>query len=54
MRNEGIPIVLVEQNVRRALDVVNRFYAIERGQVVLQGQADAPADRQALLGRLAI
>ena len=54
MRNDGIPIVLVEQNVRRALNVVTRFYAIERGQVVLQGEAGAAADRQALLGRLAI
>lgn len=54
MRADGIPVVLVEQNVRRALDVVTRFYAIERGQVVLQGRADAQADRQALLAQLAI
>ena len=54
MRADGIPILLVEQNVRRALDVVTRFYAIERGRVVFEGRADDPDSRAALMGRLAI
>jgi branched-chain amino acid transport system ATP-binding protein len=54
MRAEGIPIVLVEQNVRRALDIVTRFYAIERGRVVLEGDARYAPSREALLARLAI
>src|SRR5574340_698179 len=37
LRDEGIPILLVEQNVPRALEVATRFYALERGQVILQG-----------------
>jgi branched-chain amino acid transport system ATP-binding protein len=54
MRADGIPILLVEQNVRRALEIVTRFYAIERGQVVFEGRADDRASRDALMQRLAI
>jgi branched-chain amino acid transport system ATP-binding protein len=54
MRADGIPIVLVEQNVRRSLDVVTRFYAIERGQVVFEGEARSASSRRALMERLAI
>jgi branched-chain amino acid transport system ATP-binding protein len=54
MRADGIPILLVEQNVRRALEIVTRFYAIERGQVVFEGRADDSASRDALMQRLAI
>lgn len=49
LRKDGIPILLVEQNVHRALDVASRFYALERGQVILQGDASSSADRERLL-----
>lgn len=48
---EGIPILLVEQNVHRALEVTHRFYALERGAVILQG---VPADRDALMRAIAV
>ncbi len=54
LRREGIPIVLVEQNVRRAIDLATRFYALERGQVLLEGDAANPAHRQALFDRIAV
>jgi branched-chain amino acid transport system ATP-binding protein len=54
LRSEGVPIVLVEQNVRRAVELVDRHYVIERGQVVLQGRPADPADRQALFERIAV
>ncbi len=54
LRCEGIPIVLVEQNVRRAIDLSTRFYALERGQVLLEGDASNPAHRQALFERIAV
>ena len=54
LRCEGIPIVLVEQNVRRAIDLSTRFYALERGQVLLEGDAANPAHRQALFDRIAV
>lgn len=37
VRREGIGILLVEQNVQRALGLANRGYVMEGGQVVLQG-----------------
>lgn len=37
LRDEGITIFLVEQNARRALQVADRGYVLERGRVVLEG-----------------
>ena len=54
LRRDGIPIVLVEQNVRRAIELTTRFYAIERGQVVVTGRADVATDREALFERIAV
>jgi branched-chain amino acid transport system ATP-binding protein len=54
LRDEGIPILLVEQKVFRALDVSNRFYALERGQIVAQGEASSRGDRDALLNAVAL
>ena len=48
LRRDGIPILLVEQKVFRALDVCDRFYALERGQVVARGLASSAEDREAL------
>jgi branched-chain amino acid transport system ATP-binding protein len=39
MRAEGISVLLVEQNVRVALDVADDAYVIENGQVVYSGSA---------------
>ena len=39
LRSQGIAVLLIEQNVHNALTVCDRFYAIERGQVVLEGHA---------------
>jgi branched-chain amino acid transport system ATP-binding protein len=54
LRNEGIPILLVEQNVHRALDISSRFYALERGQVIMQGDAASAEDRAALMEAIAV
>jgi branched-chain amino acid transport system ATP-binding protein len=54
LRRDGIPILLVEQNVMRALEVCDRFCAIERGSVVLEGNAGSPADRRRLVEAIAV
>ena len=54
LRRDGIPIVLVEQNVRRAIDLTNRFYAIERGQVVATGRSNDAAARAVLFEHIAV
>ncbi len=41
IRKEGIGILLVEQNVQRALGLADRGYVLEGGQVVLQGPSQA-------------
>ncbi len=41
LRDEGITILLVEQNARSALRLANRAYVLERGNVVLSGTGEA-------------
>jgi branched-chain amino acid transport system ATP-binding protein len=54
LSREGTPIVLVEQNVHRAIRLTTRHYLIERGQVVAEGKSSDPGDRQALIGRISV
>ena len=54
LRDDGMPILLVEQNVQRALDVADRFYALERGQVILSGDAGSSIDRSTLQEAIAV
>jgi len=39
INREGVTILLVEQNARRALTIANRGYVLEAGRVVLEGSA---------------
>ena len=54
----GLAILLVEQNVRAAMAVVDRLVLLERGRVVLQGPAaevgNDPRIAQAYLGAAAV
>lgn len=54
LRKEGIPVLLVEQNVMRALDVCDRFVALERGAIVFSGSSDSEADRRQLIEAIAV
>jgi len=54
LRAEGIPVLLVEQNVMRALEVCDRFLALERGAVVFEGDARSSTDRQRLIEVIAV
>ncbi len=38
MRNQGITIFLVEQNVRHSLEIADRAYVLENGRICLQGE----------------
>jgi len=38
LREQGITVFLVEQNVRQTLEVANRAYVLENGQIVLEGK----------------
>jgi branched-chain amino acid transport system ATP-binding protein len=39
--DRGLPVLLVEQNVRAAIDVVDRLILLERGKVVAEGPSAA-------------
>jgi branched-chain amino acid transport system ATP-binding protein len=55
LRERGMTILVVEQNARAALELADRAYVMESGQVVLEGSAaELAADRRvqaAYLGR---
>jgi branched-chain amino acid transport system ATP-binding protein len=40
LRQQGVTILLVEQNARAALKVSDRGYVLETGKMVLQGSAE--------------
>ncbi|MCR6479508.1 ABC transporter ATP-binding protein [Variovorax sp. ZS18.2.2] len=52
--SQGVTVLMVEQNVRKALQAADRGYVLERGRVVASGEARALLDsdvvRQAYLG----
>jgi branched-chain amino acid transport system ATP-binding protein len=44
INQEGVTILLVEQNAKKALEVADHAYVIETGQVVLEGPAEEMID----------
>ena len=54
LAQEGIPIVLVEQNVHRAIELTTRHYLIERGRVTAEGDSRNPQHRLALLQGISV
>lgn len=39
LRDEGITVLLIEQNVRKSLEIADRGYVLENGRVVLEGNS---------------
>ena len=54
MRGEGIGILLTEQNYRLALDVADRVYFIEKGQVDWEGTAEKAGAPEVIARYLAV
>ena len=48
LSDEGVTLLLVEQNIHRAMDFVARAYVIENGRTVLEGDARVAARRSEL------
>ena len=44
LRDQGVSILLVEQNARAALKVADHAYVLELGQVAMEGPASELAD----------
>ncbi|MGC9318742.1 MAG: ABC transporter ATP-binding protein [Armatimonadota bacterium] len=55
LRDEGMTVLLVEQNARAALRIADRGYVLETGRIVLEGTArdllDNPEVQRAYLGK---
>jgi branched-chain amino acid transport system ATP-binding protein len=55
LREEGLTVLLVEQNARAALRIADRGYVVETGRIVLEGSAqdllENPEVQRAYLGR---
>jgi branched-chain amino acid transport system ATP-binding protein len=47
--DRGLPVLLVEQNVRAALEVVDELYLLERGRVIAHGTPTAMRDDRRLV-----
>ncbi|MBO6720175.1 MAG: ABC transporter ATP-binding protein [Rhizobiaceae bacterium] len=54
LKEQGVAVLLVEQNLHEALSVCDRFYAIDRGAVVLEGDAEDDEDRNRLIEAIAV
>jgi branched-chain amino acid transport system ATP-binding protein len=46
LRDEGTTILLVEQNARAALELADRGYVLETGQLMLEGPSDQLLNNQ--------
>jgi len=55
LNQQGMTILLVEQNARKALEISHRAYVLETGRIILQGLAEDLADdaeiKRAYLGK---
>jgi branched-chain amino acid transport system ATP-binding protein len=52
LKNEGIAVLLVEQNALAALESADRAYVMDRGKIIYQGQASEILDNPAMRRRL--
>ena len=49
LRDSGVTILLVEQNVRQALAIADRGYVLESGRIILDGKAAQLAEHELLV-----
>jgi len=40
LNNQGITVLLVEQNIRHALEIADKAYVLENGRIVLEGESN--------------
>lgn len=50
LRDEGITVLLIEQNVKKSLEIADRGYVLESGRVVLEGDRQELASSE-VMGR---
>jgi branched-chain amino acid transport system ATP-binding protein len=40
LRDQGLTVLLIEQNVRHSLEIADRAYVLENGRITLEGACD--------------
>lgn len=51
LNDEGMTVLLIEQNVEIALELADRAYVIDQGEIVYEGTADDLRERDELMAR---
>ena len=41
LRDEGMTLLLIEQNIKAVLEAADRAYVMENGRIVLEGTSDS-------------
>ncbi len=54
LKHQGVAILLIEQNIHKAIRFCDRHYVVERGQVVLEGNSSIQSDRDSLLKQVSV
>jgi branched-chain amino acid transport system ATP-binding protein len=54
LKSQGISILLIEQNIHKAIHLCDRHYVVERGRVVLEGNSQDMEERKELIKRVSV
>jgi branched-chain amino acid transport system ATP-binding protein len=54
LKSQGIAILLIEQNIHKAIHLCDRHYVVERGRIVLEGDSTNLHQREELLRRVSV
>jgi len=54
LKSQGISILLIEQNIHKAIHLCDRHYVVERGKVVLEGNSQDLEERKELIKRVSV
>ena len=54
LKSQGIAILLIEQNIHKAIHLCDRHYVVERGRVVLEGNSKNSLEREKLINKVSV
>jgi branched-chain amino acid transport system ATP-binding protein len=54
LKAQGVAILLIEQNIHKAIHLCDRHYVIERGKAVLEGSSQDAEERAELMRRVSV
>jgi branched-chain amino acid transport system ATP-binding protein len=54
LKAQGVAVLLIEQNIHKAIHLCDRHYVVERGRVVLEGNSKNPECQKELIRRVSV